>query len=67
MVNDYGDIPTIVISQVRHITKSANKCLCGHEWIYGVINREGKSNNITWRNLESVTCDICKKIYLDEK
>lgn len=66
MAKDYGDIPTMVESGVRHITKSATECLCGYKWRYGVINRAGRSTNIAWRTLEKVNCERCKEIYIKE-
>jgi hypothetical protein len=63
MAKDYGDIPTYTESGIRHITKSATECLCGHKWKYGIIDRVGKSVNVTWRELGSVNCAKCKKLY----
>lgn len=63
MAKNYGDIPTCTLGKIKHITKSASECLCGAKWSYGTINRQGKSFNITFRSLESVTCEKCKEIY----
>lgn len=63
MAKDYGDLPTVKLGGTRHITKSATECLCGARWLYGTVNRSGKSDNIAWRTLESVDCQTCKKIY----
>lgn len=65
MAKDYGDIPTYNESGIRHITKSATECLCGHKWNYGTKDRLGRSVNITWRTLKSVTCKTCKKLYTE--
>jgi hypothetical protein len=65
MANNYGDITTFQDKgKTRHITISATECLCGYKWSYGTIDRNGESNNITWRNIESVTCEKCKELHL---
>ncbi|CAI3699228.1 conserved hypothetical protein [Clostridium neonatale] len=66
MIKEYGDIPTTVVGTVRHITISSTNCLCGAKWEYGVVKRNGHSDNIMWRNLESVTCKKCKEIYINQ-
>lgn len=66
MAKNYGDITTWSNRGIRHITISATKCLCGAIWSYGTIDRQGKSNNITWRNLESINCEICKEKYKEK-
>jgi len=64
LIKDYGDIPTFKINGMRHITQSAIECLCGLKWNYGVIDRLGKSVNITWRTLDSVNCEKCKELWM---
>ena len=66
MVVGYGDIPCVNLSGIIHITKSSTECLCGDSWKYGVVSRAGKSKNIIWRNLDRVSCERCKEIYLKE-
>jgi len=63
MAKDYGDIPTVELTGVRHVTISGTKCLCGLDYAYGTIDREGHSCNIAWRNLESISCEKCKELY----
>jgi hypothetical protein len=64
MIDNYGDIPCIEISSIKHITKSGTECLCGQKYQYGMISRDGKARNIIWRNINSVTCQKCKELYL---
>lgn len=64
MAKNYGDIPCHKDnSNVMHITVSGTKCLCGKPWDYGIIGRNGKANNIVFRNIDGVTCINCKKIF----
>jgi len=37
--------------------------LCGLKWHYGTIDRTGKSQNIKFNTLESVTCEKCKELF----
>jgi hypothetical protein len=67
MNKNTGDIPTMEVSGIRHITKSAAECLCGYKWQYGSINRAGKSRNIAFRKLDSVNCEKCKDLYMEDK
>lgn len=63
MAKNYGDIPCIRLNETIHITKSGTKCLCGISYKYAKPNRENKSCNIIWRELEVVNCEKCKKLY----
>lgn len=66
MAKHYGDIPCVNITSTIHITKSATECLCGASWKYGVVYRNGTSNNIIWRSLEGVSCTKCKDLYKED-
>lgn len=63
MAQNNGSIPTITLSNKRHITKSPMEVLCGLKWHYGTIDRTGKSQNIKFNTFESVTCEECKKLF----
>lgn len=58
-----GDIPCVKQNGITHITKCATECLCGKKWSCSrPSNREDfKTENIIWRNLNAVTCEICRK------
>jgi hypothetical protein len=51
---------------ITHITISGTKCLCGKTWSYGTIDRTGHSNNILYRNINSVDCQKCKELFGNE-
>ncbi|RGM75614.1 hypothetical protein [Agathobacter rectalis] len=65
MAKYYGDIPCVKINNKIHITINATTCLCGKSYIYGKpVNRNDlSSSNIIWRELDAVSCEICKKKY----
>jgi hypothetical protein len=69
MAKYYGDIPAVNLGGVIHITISGTECLCGVKWNYGTVDRSGNSNNIIWRELESISCKECKSIrdFIDRK
>lgn len=62
MAKSYGDIPCVKLGSVIHITLSGNWCACGRKYAYGRPSRsEHKCVNIIWREIDAVTCPICKK------
>ena len=65
MAKYYGDIPCVKIGNLIHITVSGTLCLCGKRYSYGKpTSRDNlSSSNIIWRELEAVSCNICKKKY----
>lgn len=64
MAKNYGDLALMKDEGgIKHITVSGIECLCGCKWRYGVINRNGKSQNIIYRSIDDVTCDKCKELY----
>jgi hypothetical protein len=67
MVKNYGDLPLVKLNEIRHITISGSECLCGCKWKCGVRDRDGKVQNIIHRNLDAVTCERCKEIYLSNQ
>lgn len=60
MAKYYGDIPCVKLNGIVHITRCATECLCGEKWSYSrPSNREDfQTENIIWRNLNAVTCEI---------
>ena len=68
MAKYYGDIPCAKIKNLIHITNSATQCLCGQKWSYSIPNdRETLlTTNIIWRELDAVTCEKCKQLYLEK-
>lgn len=65
MAKYYGDIPCVKIGDKIHITANATSCLCEKKYTYGKpTNRNDlSSSNIIWRELEAVSCDVCRKKY----
>lgn len=63
MAKYYGYIPCVKLDDKIHITISGTKCLCGVCYAYSKPDRQGKSTNIIWRELETVTCGECKEAY----
>ena len=65
MAKHYGDIPCVKIGNVIHITTSAVSCLCGKTYAYGKPKNRNNfsSSNIIWREIDAVTCSICKGKY----
>jgi hypothetical protein len=66
MAKYYGDIPCTKLNGIIHITKSGTECLCGVKWQYGYINKDRPQEkpNIIWRELDAVTCNKCKAIFI---
>ncbi len=64
MAKDCGDIPMVRLGNKIHVTKSGTECICGETYMYGTINRNGKSTNVIWRTADAITCEKCKEIYL---
>lgn len=68
MAKLYGDLPCVNIDNEIHITISGTSCLCGKTYKYGTVSRtDAKSHNIIWREVESVTCVVCKELYSSNK
>ena len=63
MAKNYGDIPCVKLGDEIHITISGTKCLCAACYAYSKPDRQWKSTNIIWRELETVTCLECKEAY----
>jgi hypothetical protein len=66
MAKYYGDIPCTKLNGIIHIIKSGTECLCGGKWQYGYINKDRPQEkpNIIWRELDAVTCNKCKAIFI---
>lgn len=64
MIKGYGNIQCVNDGRTIHIIEGDNgKGLCGNALYTLKRDYYGRKNNIIWRNLDAITCEICKELY----